>query len=333
MPGMASIGLVLGAGGLAGHAYHVGVLGALEAALDWDARDVTVIVGTSAGAGVGSLLRAGLSIADLRARIDRRPMSPNARTLAEGMPADQLLPPYEPRMGRPASPSLLLADLRRPWRFRLGHVIAAAAPAGRASADAIRARHDHLHRGARWPEQPLWINALRLRDGAHAVFGRDASPEPTVGAAVAASCAIPGYFAPVEIDGERYVDGGAHSPTNAHLLARLGLDLVVVSSPMSARPGPGMLGATGFSGRLVGRPYHHLRLTQELQAYRRSATRLKVFEPTPADQRAMGLNPMEAGPMAAIAASAEASATAALTRDKHQLLTVIASPVSVSVKS
>ena len=27
------------------------------------------------------------------------------------------------------------------------------------------------------------------------------------------------YFAPVEIDGERYVDGGAHSPTNADLLA------------------------------------------------------------------------------------------------------------------
>ena len=35
-----------------------------------------------------------------------------------------------------------------------------------------------------------------------------------MGQAVAASCAIPGYFAPVVVDGVRYVDGGAHSTTN-----------------------------------------------------------------------------------------------------------------------
>ena len=37
--------------------------------------------------------------------------------------------------------------------------------------------------------------------------------------AVEASSAIPGFFQPVLIDGVRYVDGGAHSPTNADLLA------------------------------------------------------------------------------------------------------------------
>ena len=55
-----------------------------------------------------------------------------------------------------------------------------------------------------------------------------------MGQAVAASCAIPGYFAPVSVGDARYVDGGVHSPTNADLVARMGLDLVVVSSPMTA---------------------------------------------------------------------------------------------------
>ena len=55
--------------------------------------------------------------------------------------------------------------------------------------------------------------------------------------AVAASCAIPAFFAPVSIDGVRYVDGGVHSPTNADLVAELALDLVVISSPMSIARG------------------------------------------------------------------------------------------------
>ena len=74
----------------------------------------------------------------------------------------------------------------------------------------------------------------------------------------------------------------------------------------------GMVAATGLSGRLLGRPYHHARLAQELLAFRRSRTRLLVFEPTPADQRAMGFNAMDTAAMAGIAAQAEASASAML---------------------
>jgi NTE family protein len=77
---------------------------------------------------------------------------------------------------------------------------------------------------------------VRLDTGRLTVFGKDDQPRPSVGDAVAASCAIPGYFEPVAIDGVRYVDGGVHSPTNAELVADpdLGLDLVIVSSSMSA---------------------------------------------------------------------------------------------------
>ena len=39
--------------------------------------------------------------------------------------------------------------------------------------------------------------------------------------AVAASCAIPGFYRPVEIGGRRYVDGGLYSASNLDLLRDL----------------------------------------------------------------------------------------------------------------
>jgi NTE family protein len=39
--------------------------------------------------------------------------------------------------------------------------------------------------------------------------------------AVAASCAVPGVWPPVTIDGSRYIDGGVRSGTNADMAARV----------------------------------------------------------------------------------------------------------------
>ena len=61
------VGLVLGAGGIVGQAYHAGVLAALEVDLGWDARSADVIVGTSAGSVMGTALRMGLAATDLAA--------------------------------------------------------------------------------------------------------------------------------------------------------------------------------------------------------------------------------------------------------------------------
>jgi len=51
--------LVLGAGGPVGKAFHAGVLRAIAERCGWEARDADVIVGTSAGAHIGALLRMG----------------------------------------------------------------------------------------------------------------------------------------------------------------------------------------------------------------------------------------------------------------------------------
>ena len=60
----ARVAVVLGAGGLVGHAFHAGVLAALAEA-GWDGRTADLLVGTSVGAITAGLLRAGLAPRDL----------------------------------------------------------------------------------------------------------------------------------------------------------------------------------------------------------------------------------------------------------------------------
>ena len=72
------------------------------------------------------------------------------------------------------------------------------------------------------------------RTGKRVPFGRTDSPPATVADAVAASCAIPGFYRPVKIGGRRYVDGGVCSASNLDLLAGRGLDLVICLNPLSS---------------------------------------------------------------------------------------------------
>ena len=296
-----SVGLVLGAGGVVGHAYHAGTLATIAEVTGWDPRTAAVIVGTSAGSGVGATLRAGLAAGDFAARITGEPLSPEGAALLKGM--ERLQPPpmrlqVGGRMPFPEAPMLLARDLVAPWRFRPGKALAALAPEGRVPTTGMGDRMRRLHK-ERWPAEPLWICASRLSDGARVVFGRDAAPEPDVGTAVEASSAIPGFFAPVVIDGERYVDGGAHSPTNADLVARIGLDLVIVVSPMSVRTE-----ALMFNVRRGGTrsPPEHAAPRARLFS---SSTAVLCFEPTSVDMQAMGINAMDPKRMVpVIAASA-----------------------------
>ncbi len=309
---MTSVGLVLGAGGVVGHAYHAAVLGTIAEVTGWDPRTATIVVGTSAGSGVGAVLRAGLPARDLAARITGDPLSPEGAALLRGM--ERLSPPkMRPVVGGrvpvPEAPMLLLRDLVAPWRFRPGRALAALAPEGRVPTAGMGDRMRRLH-PTRWPSEALWICALRLSDGERVVFGRDARPEPDVGTAVEASSAIPGYFAPVTIDGERYVDGGTHSPTNADLVGGVGLDLVIVSSPMSAQRD-----ALVFNMRAAARGLHHRELRHELTTFS-AATKVLCFEPTSVDISVMGINAMDSRRMLSVLAQARRSAHAVLEHDR-----------------
>ena len=78
---MSRIGLVFGAGGIAGHAFHAATLEALAAVTGWDPAGAEVVVGTSAGSAVAALVRAGMSPADIARRAAGEPLSEAAARL------------------------------------------------------------------------------------------------------------------------------------------------------------------------------------------------------------------------------------------------------------
>jgi NTE family protein len=248
--GAVRVGLVLGAGGVTGLAYHAAALAAIEHDLGWDPRTADVVVGTSAGSIVASLLRRGITAADLSAiAVGGEPTS-SPGAVARAFRDNPDLPPVQLRslVGRiPRLPprSLVEAWLRRPWRVDPVAAVASVIPDGTLDLVEHTSALDELL-GSRWPDDPLWLCVVRRHDLRRVVLGRDVTAP--LAPAVAASCAIPGYFRPVRIDDESYLDGGVHSPTNADVLRRLHLDLAVVVSPMSGRE----LGRVG-AGALVRR--------------------------------------------------------------------------------
>ena len=128
--------------------------------------------------------------------------------------------------------------------------------------------------------------------GARTVFGRDGAPPATLADAVTASCAIPGWYAPVVINGKRYVDGGTLSPTSLDLLAGAGLDEVFVLAPRVAcaydRPRSAMARGERQWRRMVSR-----RVLADAETLRRSGTAVTVLGPGPEDLAAFGANLMD----------------------------------------
>lgn len=282
---------MLGAGGAVGGAFHAGVLSALADAGVWDARRAETIVGTSAGSVTAALIRLGLPPTDIASRAEGRPMTDEGVEVVRRTGLTVVAPAAGQgrpglRLGRPAGPGALVRAVTRPWDLRVGSLAAALLPAGTVPNDFIARSFDSAYRDG-WPHEALWICAVRLSDGQRVVFGRD-DVGARVGDAVAASCAIPGYFQPVTIGGSRYVDGGAHSLTNAGLLAGPGLDVVVVSAPMSLHRSDGRPSPDAALRQAAG-----LQLRQELRAVRRRGTRVVVFEPTAEDVSVMGVNAMD----------------------------------------
>jgi NTE family protein len=209
--------LVLGAGGTLGEAWMRGLLDGISAGADVDFRECEYFVGTSAGSIVAATLAAGRA-PDAGAKA--------ARAWAEAAGDAPEQPPEPEASGR-------LGTLGR-GLGRAGSTVAAplaplalagAAPVGRLARAAVlrgmpRPRRmlpglgEHLERlGARFDGR-LRIAVVDRGNGRRVMLGSPDAPHAHVAQAVLASCAIPWVFAPVEIAGREYVDGGVWSPTN-----------------------------------------------------------------------------------------------------------------------
>jgi NTE family protein len=209
---MAGRALVLGGGGVTGIAWEVGILAGLaEVGVDLSTADV--VVGTSAGSVVAVLVRTDLPLEELYAR---------QLADARGEIAD--------RLGRRAMVGWAWASIRSRDSRSAGARIGRLALTARTMPEAERRAVIESRLPVReWPTGRLVITAVHAATGEFAMFDRD-SGVPLVDA-VAASCAVPGVWPPVTIDGHRYIDGGVRSPTNVDIVA--GCERVVVIAPIA----------------------------------------------------------------------------------------------------
>ena len=228
-------GLVLGGGGVLGAAWAVGALQSIQEVRGIDPRGFDVIVGTSAGSVLGALIGAGTSIDALRDHQFGIPITegPLAGYAWDYESATGGRRPQLPKLRGPGSVKLMASSLRHGLRMPPTAVLSAFMPVGNGSLERVGHLIDAVTPYDEWSPHPnLWIVALDYESGRRVVFGRDDAPRVGLADAVMASCAIPGWFEPVTIEGRTYIDGGAWSATSADVVARAELDEVYVVAPM-----------------------------------------------------------------------------------------------------
>jgi NTE family protein len=254
---MQRTGLVLGAGGSLGWAYHLGVLDGIREAIGLQIQDAERVIGTSAGAAIGASALTGASSQQILESIVA-PVSPEDRKRMEAARDERRWT----RFFRPQAPAMI----RRGGLAGLVGLL----PAGVFPTTTLRRfPASHLDR---WPES-LWLPAVRLGDGGVVVFGRDRSDVAVIDA-VEATSAVPALFQPKTFGRDRFVDGAVASSTHADLLLADPPNLVIVSSPMT-RPGRGPV-------RLRAR----WQLRREVAALRSAGSQVVVVTP---DERLMAL--------------------------------------------
>jgi NTE family protein len=291
------VGLVLGAGGVLGGAWLTGALDVLARETEWDPGSAEYIVGTSAGSMIGALVASGIPpwfmVAHSRGETFEGLNGPDGRPAADADRAAGAV--FKLHRGVPAigpgSLRMAFTALRNPLRHTPLQMLAGWLPAGIVSTESLQELVRRAVPGD-WVEHPnFWAVACDYASGRRVPFGRIDAPRADVALAVAASCAIPGFYRPVQVGGRRYVDGGVCSTSNLDLVAGRGLDLVICLNPLtSADKEEGILDRLPMLTNGSGRR----RLAHEKRKVRRFGSEVLVIDPNAEDRAAMGRNWMKA---------------------------------------
>lgn len=217
---MATRALVLGGGGPVGIGWEIGMIGGLQEE-GVDVTDAGVIIGTSAGAVVGTQIASGKTPAELLAE--------QFAQLDDGTGA--AITPDIPALTAIGQKWLGGAEVTTAVRAEIG---ALAVDAKTPSEEKWLAPFQEALLSSEWPSRRLVITGVDTGTGEFVTWERASGVD--LAHAVAASCAVPGIFPPVAIDGRRYMDGGVHSVSNAQLAH--GYERIVIIAPSGAGDNP-----------------------------------------------------------------------------------------------
>lgn len=210
-PGIPSVVVVLAGGGAKGFA-HLAVLRQLER----DRIPIARIVGTSMGAVVGGLYASGMSTDDIERMVGG--LDPSKVALDQ---LNRLELPSRTRAYQQKYPVELEFGIKDG-----GVSFARGVSDGQRFLALLQALTAHVPPNVHFNDLkiPFRAVATRYRDGEMKVFDQGA-----LHLAIRASMAAPAVFAPVEVDGETYVDGGLVANLPIEVALREGADVIVAS--------------------------------------------------------------------------------------------------------
>ena len=236
------VGLALAGGGPEGAVYEIGVLRALDEALDGvDFNRLPVYVGVSAGAFLAANLANGITTAQ------------NARAIVKHEPGEHPFHPqifFTPAIGEIArrtlmTPALFVESvykfLRHPEDLTLVESLlrlSRALPVGVFDNEPIRQYLERIYRlpgrtdDFRTLRQKLFVVATELDSALAIRFGEPGYDHVPISRAVQASAALPGLYPPVLIDGRHYVDGVLLKTLHASVALEAGARLVICINPI-----------------------------------------------------------------------------------------------------
>ena len=276
---MTKTALVLGGGGALGVAWEIGLLtGLQDSGVDVSASDL--IVGTSAGSIVGTQIAAGKTLRELFAE-QREPDDGRLSGLIQ-IELPESINLFRKWAGITEVTQQIAAEIGE-MAMRVKTV---------AEDKWVAYFEDHLE-GAVWPQRPLLLTAVDCESGAFQVWDRGSGVP--LARAVASSCAVPGMFPPVAINGRRYTDGGVRSGTSADLARDH--DAILIVAPIGARS-DGIDPLLGSQAR------------QEAEELRAAGKSVELVFPDAASLEAIGISRMDASRRKIVAAAGAEQAKA-----------------------
>jgi NTE family protein len=260
-----------------------------------------VVIGTSAGAIVGSLLRTGRSVDELWAMSQGE-----ANELWDADPEVRRAMMFTQGWRTPVG--LARRAIGSAWVLQRSVLRWPPAPVplslasfyrgGLVSPSATRARLSELL-GDAWPEADLRLCTVDLVSGQRVVLGGDRATKMPLHAAARASSAVPGLFEPVRAGRRVLVDGGAHSCSNADVAADVGADLVIVAAPMAM-----VKGAASSVAMRLARLGFTRRLEREVGRLRAGGAEVLVVAPGAEELAAHGMRMMRPDQVEGVAQAA-----------------------------
>lgn len=236
------LGLALAGGGPLGGIYEIGVLIALDEAIEGiDCNALDAYVGVSSGGFVAAALANQITPIEMYHIFIANEAGDSSLS-----PEIFLRPAFREYFGRAWQvPKLLLRSLweylRDPWERGLVESFAAmgrAIPTGLFDNRAIDKFLTKLFSQAgrtndfRKLKQRLFLVATNLDSGESVAFGASQHAHVPISKAIQASAALPGLFPPVEIDGQHYVDGALRKTLHASVALEQGIDLLLCINPL-----------------------------------------------------------------------------------------------------